>query len=109
MSENKKNILWFSELAIKDVPEVGGKNASLGEMYNNLVSKGVNVPNGFAVTASAYFYFLDKTGLTSQIDAILKGLNVHDLKTLQQKGKQVRELILKATLPQDLQDDIAAA
>lgn len=103
------NILWFKELGIKDVPSVGGKNASLGEMYNNLLSKGVNLANGFATTAEAYFYFLDKTGLTSQIQEILKDIDVHDLKALRQKGEKVRKLIIKARLPQDLQDDIAKA
>ena len=102
----QKNILWFNELSINDVPKVGGKNASLGEMYNNLLTKGINLANGFATTSEAYFYFLDKTGLTSQIDSILKDVNVHDLRSLQQKGKMVRELIIKATLPQDLQDSI---
>ncbi len=104
-----RNILWFKELGIKDVPLVGGKNASLGEMYNNLLSKGVNLANGFATTSGAYFYFLEQSGLKQKIEEILKGFDCHDLKALQQKGKQVRELILAATLPQDLQDDIVAA
>ena len=106
---NKKNIVWFNQLGIKDVPIVGGKNASLGEMYNNLVSLGVNIPNGFATTSEAYFYFLDQSGLTQQIDEILKNINVHNLKALQEKGKKVRELIISATLPQDLQNDIVSA
>jgi len=104
-----KNILWFKELGIKDVPSVGGKNASLGEMYNNLLSKGVNLANGFATTSEAYFYFLEKTGLTSQIATILKDFDYHNLQALAKKGKQVRQLILAATLPEDLQDDIVAA
>src|SRR5438552_3364503 len=104
-----KNVLWFEEVGVEDVGLVGGKNSSLGEMYTNLVPKGVNVPNGFATTAQAYFYFLEKTGLAPQIDKILKDVNVHDLKSLQQKGKAVRQLILKATLPQDLQRDITEA
>lgn len=101
--------MWFSELGIKDVPMVGGKNASLGEMYNNLLSKGVNLANGFATTAEAYFYFLDHTGLTSQISQILQDVNVHDLKSLQEKGERVRGLIVGAKLPQDLQDGIIEA
>src|SRR3989338_377301 len=104
-----KNIIWFKELEIKDVPLVGGKNASLGEMYVNLISKGVNLANGFATTADAYFYFLQESGLTNQISEILKDINVHDLKSLHEKGKKVRELILNATLPQDLQSDIISA
>lgn len=104
-----KNILWFSETGIKDVPLVGGKNASLGEMIKNLVPKGVNVPNGFATTSEAYFYFLDKTGLKNKIAEILKGFDAKNLKDLQQKGKAVREAILSAELPEDFKNDILAA
>ena len=109
MQDSKKNVLWFNELGIADVPRVGGKNASLGEMYNNLLSKGVNLANGFATTADAYFDFLDKTGLASKIDVILKDIDVHDLRALQQKGKKVRELILKSRLHQELQDEIVTS
>src|SRR3989344_5406502 len=109
MKENKKNIFWFKELGIKDVPDVGGKNASLGEMYNNLLAKGVNLANGFATTSGAYFYFLEQTGIKQQIKETLQGFDYHDLPKLQIKGKQVRELILAATLPQDLQDNIISA
>ena len=56
-----KNILWFDEITIEDVPKVGGKNASLGEMTKAVVPQGVNVPYGFATTAEAYFYFLEKS------------------------------------------------
>ena len=105
----RKNILWFNQVGVADVSLVGGKNSSLGEMYNNLVSKGVNVPNGFATTSEAYFYFLDKNKLTKQIDQILKDVNIHDLKSLQQKGKKVRDLIIKSHLPEDLENDIAKA
>ena len=103
---NRRNVLWFKEVGVADVGLVGGKNASLGELYNNLVPKGVNCANGFTTTSQAYFYFLDKSGLTKKINEILKDINVHDLKSLQIKGKKVRELIIEATLPQDLQDDI---
>jgi len=71
-----KNILWFNEVSIKDVPMVGGKNASLGEMYTNLTSKGVAVPYGFATTAEAYFNFLAVTGLDKKIDEVLKDLDI---------------------------------
>ncbi|MDO8486425.1 MAG: phosphoenolpyruvate synthase, partial [Candidatus Staskawiczbacteria bacterium] len=100
------NILWFKDIGIKDVPLVGGKNASLGEMINNLISLGVNIPNGFATTSDAYFNFLDTVGLTEKINAILKDINVHDIKILQEKGKAVRSLILNSKLPEDLQRDI---
>ena len=58
MAEKIKNILWFREVGIKDVPLVGGKNASLGEMIQNLIPRGINIPDGFATTADAYYYFL---------------------------------------------------
>jgi len=109
MENTPKNILWFKELAIKDVPIVGGKNASLGEMYNNLVAKGVNIPNGFATTAEAYFSFLQKTGLSQQIKDVLADLNVHDLKGLQERGEKVRQLILAAELPEDLKRDVVVS
>ncbi|MFH1967764.1 MAG: PEP/pyruvate-binding domain-containing protein [bacterium] len=105
----KKNISWFSEIGIKDVPLVGGKNASLGEMIKNLIPKGVNVPNGFATTADAYFYFLEQTGLKSQISEILTGLDAKNIKNLQEKGLAVRKLILGAELPQDFKNDISSA
>src|SRR3989344_2652387 len=104
-----KNVLWFKELGIKDVPQVGGKNASLGEMYNNLLSKGVNLANGFATTSQAYFIFLEKSGLSLQIQNILKDINVHDLAALQEKGKKVRQLILSVNLQPALQEEIIAA
>ncbi|MBI1866576.1 MAG: phosphoenolpyruvate synthase [Candidatus Staskawiczbacteria bacterium] len=104
-----KNVLWFREIGIGDVPLVGGKNASLGEMVNNLISLGVNIPNGFATTSVAYFNFLDKTGLTPKINAILKDINIHDIKSLQEKGKAVRSLILNSRLPEELSKDIVSA
>lgn len=104
-----KNILWFRELGIADVPMVGGKNASLGEMYNNLSSKGINLANGFATTADAYFYFLDKSNLTKVIAETLKDIDVHNLKDLQARGQKIRKMIVSATLPDDLQKDIVGA
>src|SRR6185436_19389728 len=101
-----KNILWFKEVGIKNVPEVGGKNASLGEMRNNLVAKGVNVPDGFATTAEAYFNFLETTGLKEKIGVILDRFDYHDLKALAQKGKAVRAMIIAAELPDELKAEI---
>ena len=74
MQKSKKFILWFSELGIEDVPLVGGKNASLGEMYRNLTKKGVGIPNGFAITAYAYTYLLEKAGIEDDIKNILSDL-----------------------------------
>lgn len=105
-SRSKKLILWFNELGIKDVPLVGGKNASLGEMYRKLTSKGVKIPNGYAITASAYFYLLDNAGIRDDVRRILKTLNAHSIRNLQAHGKKVRNLILRAKFPKDLEEEI---
>ncbi len=104
-----KNILWFNEIGINDVPSVGGKNASLGEMTKAVVSKGVNVPYGFATTAEAYFYFLSTNGLDKKIEETLKDLDFHDLKQLAIKGKEARDLIINSKLPDELEKDILIA
>ncbi|MBI2415277.1 MAG: phosphoenolpyruvate synthase [Candidatus Kerfeldbacteria bacterium] len=111
MATDKKtaHILWFKELTIADVPLVGGKNASLGEMYQHMAKQGVVVPNGFAITAQAYNDFLKITGVKEKIRDILKTLNTHDLKNLQEHGHRVRETILEAELPQALKDVIEQA
>ena len=106
MSKEDTFILWFDQVGIEDVPLVGGKNASLGEMYQTLTSKGVKVPNGFAVTAYAYHYLLDKAGIRDEIKNILNGLDTRDTRQLAEKGEAVRRVILGATFPQDLQDAI---
>ena len=105
----KKFILWFAEVGIDDVPLVGGKNASLGEMYQKLVSKGINVPNGFAITAYAYRYFLKYAGIEEEIKKILKGLDTHDLYNLMARGREVREIITHAEIPPDLTQAIYIA
>jgi pyruvate,water dikinase len=111
MVEQEKNdfVKWFSEVGIDDVSIVGGKNAALGEMYSNLVPLGVNIPDGFALTAGAYRHFFKNTGLDEEIKKILSDLNTKDIKNLQVRGKKVREAILKATLPQDLKDAVKKA
>ena len=104
-----KNILWFNEIGIEDVPKVGGKNASLGEMTKGVVSKGVNIPFGFATTAEAYFYFLSTTGLDKKIEESLKGLNVQDLKQLAIKGKEIREMIIASKMPEAFEKEVVEA
>ncbi|MBU4246385.1 MAG: phosphoenolpyruvate synthase [Nanoarchaeota archaeon] len=104
-----KLILWFSEIRNTDVAVVGGKNASLGEMYSNLTKKGVNIPNGFAVTAQAYKLFLKESGIEKRMREILSDLDVGNLKNLQARGKKVRKTILAAEFPAELKKEIAAS
>jgi len=107
--KNEKLILWFKDVGIKDIPLVGGKNAALGEMYRSLTRSGVNVPNGFTVTAHAYRYFLEKSGIGEKIAEILKGLDTHNIPDLQKRGAEVRRVILNAELPEDLKKEIKKA
>lgn len=107
---NKQTFIkFFDELRIKDVPMVGGKNASLGEMYQKLSSQNINVPFGFATTASAYNYFMEKSGLKNKIREILKDLNTHSVQNLMTRGEKVRQEILKTDLPKDLEKEITQA
>ncbi len=107
MTEEKNFVKWYSEVGIADVPVVGGKNAALGEMYANLVPLGVNIPDGFALTADAYRHFFKSTGLDEKIKEILADLDTSDMRNLQIRGKKIRKEILKADLPEDLKDIIA--
>jgi pyruvate,water dikinase len=104
--KSKRYILWFKNIKIKDVLLVGGKNASLGDMYRHLVPQGINIPNGFALTSSAYFYFLKEAGIDKKLKEIFKKFKPDDIKNLQQTGKQVRTLILKSELPYKLEKRI---
>jgi pyruvate,water dikinase len=99
----------FADICIEDVPLVGGKKASLGEMYRELGSQGVNLADGFAVTAEAYRYFLAANGLDERIRRIMSDLDVHDIENLQQHGRQVRHEILAAELPAELSEEIITA
>lgn len=105
----KKFILWFHEIGIDDVPLVGGKCASLGEMYQQLSRKGVRIPNGFAITASAYDYFLQTAGIEQELRNLLKDLNPIHVKELKKRGAQVRNTILQKQFPEDLREAIVSA
>lgn len=109
MSKKDAYILWFEELAIDDVPFVGGKNASLGEMYQNMAQKGIQVPNGFALTSHAYNHFIDSAGIRDNIKDILSDLDTSDLKNLKERGHKVRETILSAEFPEDIQQAVEEA
>lgn len=102
-------VLFFDQLQISDVPKVGGKNASLGEMVRELSGQGVRVPNGFAITADAYQYFLTQNGIKNRIAEILADLDTRDLANLQQRGRLVRQAILDSTIPIPLQEAITEA
>ncbi len=104
-----KFILWFNEVGLSDVPLVGGKNASLGEMYQKLTSRGINIPNGFAITAYAYRYFLEYAGIGKEIVDILSDLDTHDITSLKEKGYKVRQLIQNAHFPPELEEAICNA
>ncbi|MDO8442798.1 MAG: phosphoenolpyruvate synthase [bacterium] len=106
MDKNKQLVLWFKDLEIKDVPLAGGKNAALGEMFSNLTPLGVNIPNGFALTAFAYRYFFEHTGLDKKIREILADLNTHDIRNLQKRGDLCRKAVVAATFPDDLKEVI---
>ncbi|MDI6835653.1 MAG: PEP/pyruvate-binding domain-containing protein, partial [Rhizobiaceae bacterium] len=101
--------LWFKEISAKDVLLVGGKNASLGEMIRELSKKGINIPDGFATTSYAYWYFLKKNNLLSKLKEIFKKLNVKDIKSLEEVGREARNLILKSKFPEDLKREIIKA
>lgn len=106
---DKEYILWFDDIGIGDVPLVGGKNASLGEMHQKLTPKGVAVPNGYAITAYAYRYLLEVAGIEATIRDILADLDTHDLYNLQERGAKVREVIRNAVIPDDLHKSIVEA
>lgn len=107
--KEKALVLWFDEVGIADIPLVGGKNASLGEMIQQLKPKGVSVPNGFATTAYAYRYFISAGGVEAKLREIFADLDVENLHNLQQKGKEARRLILSTPFPKELQAAIADA
>ena len=104
-----KNVLWFDEIGMTDLPAVGGKNASLGEMVSHLSALGVRVPGGFATTADAYRRFLAHDGLGDQIAALLRDLDTDDVAALTRVGGEIRASIERHPLPEDLEIDIRTA
>lgn len=102
----QKNTLWFNSLSMEDVDKVGGKNASLGEMVSNLANAGVSVPNGFATTSYAFNQFLDFEGLDDRIHNLLDELDVDDVEALRKIGATIRQWVLDAPFPADLEQDI---
>ena len=107
--KRKAFVLWFDQLGIEDVPLVGGKNASLGEMYRELTPQGVKIPNGFAITAYSYDYILEKEGVKEKIKTILKGLDTGNMQNLAERGHKIRELIRNTEIPQEIRRAIVTA
>ncbi|MFH0258658.1 phosphoenolpyruvate synthase [Vibrio rumoiensis] len=101
-----KNVVWYDALSMNDVDKVGGKNASLGEMVANLSNAGVKVPNGFATTSFAFNQFLETNQLNDRIYQLLDALDVDDVNALKSAGETIRNWVLEAPLPAQLENDI---
>src|SRR5512133_1861514 len=99
-------VRFFEELGIDDVPLVGGKNASLGEMYRELSDQGVKVPNGFATTSQAYRDMIEQAGAWDALHAALDGLGDDDVTALARAGKRSREIVYGAGLPEALAEQV---
>jgi len=106
LKKSQKNILWLKEINLKDVPLVGGKNASLGEMYRELSKEGVNIPDGFALTTRAYWKFLKTNKIDKKLKEIFKEFDSKSIKSLQEVGKKARDLILRGEFPKDFKGGI---
>ena len=104
-----RTIRWYSELGMDDLEQVGGKNASLGEMVSHLSELGVSVPDGFATTAEAYREFLGATGLAERIDEELRALDPEDTQALAATGRRIRELVIGQPFPAELEAGIREA
>ena len=106
---NSKHILFFNQISIADIAKVGGKNASLGEMYCQLNPIGIKIPNGFAVTADGYRLFRKENNLEKPLEDLLLSLDTKEYSNLSSIGEKARNLILSATFPEEINVDIRAA
>ena len=102
MTHSHLHIRWFKELGLNDIALVGGKNASLGDMYQNLTAEGVSIPNGFAITCEAYRHVLEHNKAWQPLHAALDGLDPDDIKDLQVRGAKARAIVYSCALPEDL-------
>jgi pyruvate,water dikinase len=109
MEKKYKYIRFFKEIGIGDVALVGGKNASLGEMHRELTPQGVKVPNGFAITAEAYRYLLDKADAWDALHQALDGIDPSNVTDLSRRAKEARNIVYGAPLPSDLREEIMDA
>ncbi len=108
MQTRAASIKWFEKLAVKDVPDVGGKNAALGEMIRSLKNKGIQVPDGFATTASAYREFVEANNLKSRMEALLEDLE-RGKQQLASVGRAIRQLFLQSEFPHETAEEIRRA
>ena len=102
-------VRWFEELKLEDVPLVGGKNASLGEMYCELTAGGVRVPNGFAITAQAFRDAITEAGAWDELHRLLDNLDKRDVRRLAEAGSRAREVVYTAGLTEEVQQEVCAA
>lgn len=117
LRKDKSHILWFDEITKEDIPLVGGKNANLGELFQNVTKstsglfpdEKIKVPYGFAVTTYAYKYFIKKNVLSEKIRKTLNGLDTHDIRQLQKIGSTIRSLVIASPFPKDLEEEIREA
>lgn len=109
VQRDQQLVLWLDKVRLEDVHLVGGKNASLGEMIQQLTPQGIRVPSGFATTSYAYRYFIEKTGLDAQLREVLGGFDINDVTELRRRGRKARSLILNAVFPDDLKAAILTA
>ncbi|HSX39892.1 MAG TPA: PEP/pyruvate-binding domain-containing protein, partial [Candidatus Saccharimonadales bacterium] len=105
MNKHAAHVLWFEDIRKTDIPVVGGKGANLGEMYH----AGIPVPNGFVVTAKAYFDFINSTSLKQKIMTEVAGLDTNNSKKLQQVSKNIKTAIMTAAMPEETASEIKAA
>lgn len=104
-----KYIRWFEEIRIEDISEVGGKNASIGEMYRELKKVGIKIPNGFAIVADAYWYMLQSAGVVDALKKTMEGLDIYNVEDLAKRGRKARDIIMEAGIPEDLWSEIRTA
>lgn len=104
-----KYIYNFENLDSSKVKEVGGKNASLGEMFQQLSSKGIRIPDGFATSAGCYWHFIEENDLKNTLTDLLKGFNAENIEKLEETGEKIRGMILDADIPEDIQKELKQA
>ena len=109
MNETEIFIKYFDQINNKDIPSVGGKNASLGEMYNTLSNYGIKIPYGFAITVNGFWEFIYSNKLKAPINTLLNGLDKSTYGNLKEVGEKIRTLIHQASIPKKLSDEIVLA